>query len=87
VRLSERLGTWTVSDRINDCLITYADRHESHMVVALTHEKLADLAGTVREVVTRHLVHLEQDGVIRAEPGQITLLNLDALRCPHFGKD
>lgn len=87
VRLSERLGTWTVSDRINDCLITYADCHESNMVVSLTHEKLADLAGTVREVVTRHLVHLEQDGIIRAEPGQITLLDLNALRCPNFGKD
>ena len=87
VRLSERLGIWTVSDRINDCLVTYADAHGSDIVVSLTHEKLADLAGTVREVATRHLVRLEHEGIIRIEPGHITVLNLDVLRCPDLCKD
>jgi len=87
VRLSEKLGIWTVSDRINDCLISYADSRGSDIVVSLTHEKLADLAGTVREVATRHLVRLEQGGIIHIEPGHITVLNLDALRCPHLCKD
>ena len=81
-QLSEGLGAWTVSARINDCLLVYADLALKHPVVALTHERLAELVGTVREVVTRHLSRLEKQGVIRVEPGQITLLDIDALACP-----
>lgn len=81
-RLSERLGAWTTGDRINDCLLTYAESGEPYPVVRLTHEKLADLAGTVREVVTRHLAYLEQDGAILVELGQITILDTGALGLP-----
>ncbi len=83
-RLSEGLGTWTVANRINDCLITYADWEAVPPVVLLTHERLAALAGTVREVVTRHLSQLEKKGSIRQEPGRIILLDTDALHghCP-----
>lgn len=75
-RLSTSLSTWTVADRINDALLTYADRTESRLVVVLTHEELAALSGTVREVVTRHLARLEKAGTVRIEPGQITLWTL-----------
>lgn len=81
-RISEVLGTWTVDDRINDCLLTYANQDKGVIVVELTHEKLAALSGTVREVVTRHLAQLEQIGVVRIEPGHVFLLNPDALRPP-----
>lgn len=81
-RLSESLGVWTTGDRINDCLLTYADYDETYPVVRLTHEKLADLAGTVREVVTRHLSSLEQEKIIRVDLGQITILDSSALSLP-----
>ncbi|GIK27295.1 MAG: Crp/Fnr family transcriptional regulator [Chloroflexota bacterium] len=82
-RVSEVLGAWTVGDRINDCLLTYASHADgAEGCVALTHERLAALAGTVREVVTRHLKRLEHHGVIRSESGRITILNRDALRPP-----
>lgn len=82
-RVSEVLGAWTVADRINDCLITYASYNAQPPVVELTHEKLAALSGTVREVVTRHLNLLEKEGIIRNESRHIILLNTDALlpRC------
>ncbi len=80
--VSEVLGAWTIPDRINDCLLTYANRRAAPPVVELTHEKLAGLSGTVREVVTRHLRRLENEGVIRCETGRIILLNLDALLPP-----
>jgi CRP/FNR family transcriptional regulator, cyclic AMP receptor protein len=80
--VSEVLGAWTVSDRINDCLLTYANRKEHQPTVELTHERLADLAGTVREVVTRHLTDLEKEGVVRNEMGRIIILNTDALLPP-----
>ena len=40
-RISEVLGSWTVADRINDCILTYANRTTDQPFVGLTHEKLA----------------------------------------------
>lgn len=81
-RVSEVLGAWSVADRINDCLLTYADQTEQQPTLELTHEKLATLAGTVREVVTRHLTQLEKEGIVRNEVGRIILLNPNALLPP-----
>ncbi|MBE0690775.1 MAG: Crp/Fnr family transcriptional regulator [Anaerolineae bacterium] len=81
-RVSEVLGSWTVSDRINDCLLTYANRETQQPYVELTQEKLAALSGTVREVVTRHLNLLEKEGIVRNETGRIIILNADALLPP-----
>lgn len=81
-RISEVLGSWTVSDRINDCLLTYASHDAEQPTVALTHEKLAALSGTVREVVTRHLNLLEKEGIVRNESKRIIILNADALLPP-----
>lgn len=80
--VSEVLGAWTVADRINDCLLTYAYQVENLTVVDLTHEKLAALSGTVREVVTRHLSLLEKEGIVQNLTGRIVLLNSDALHPP-----
>jgi CRP/FNR family transcriptional regulator len=81
-RLSEGLGTWTTGERINDCLLAYADMNAPYPIVWLTHEKIADLAGTVREVVTRHLAQLEQSGAIQIEQGHIAILNSGVLSLP-----
>lgn len=81
-RVSEVLGAWTVADRINDCLLTYASRSKQQTTVELTHEKLAALSGTVREVVTRHLKLLETEGIIRNESGRIIILKPAGLTPP-----
>lgn len=78
-RVSEVLGSWTVADRINDCLLTYANHETQQPVVQLTHEEIAGLVGTAREVVTRHLKLLEREGIIRNESGRIFILSLSAL--------
>ncbi|MEZ4666314.1 MAG: Crp/Fnr family transcriptional regulator [Anaerolineae bacterium] len=85
--VSEVLGSWTVSDRINECLLSYARQINHLQTVQLTHEKLAALSGTVREVVTRHLSHLEKEGIIRNETGHVVILNADALLPPCACKD
>jgi CRP-like cAMP-binding protein len=51
-------------------------------MVELTHERLAALSGTVREVVTRHLLDLEKEGVVRNELGRIIIVNPGALLPP-----
>ncbi|MBZ0308840.1 MAG: Crp/Fnr family transcriptional regulator [Anaerolineae bacterium] len=82
-RLSESLGSLSVGDRINDVLLTHAD---AQLVVMLTHEKLAELAGTVREVVSRHLAELADQNLIQLEFGRIQLLNPTGLRLPCLSK-
>lgn len=85
-QLSEGLGAWTVANRIDDCLLVYSVDTQHHPVVSLTHEKLAALAGTVREVVSRHLSRLEKAGIVRQEPGRIIVLDRAALGSPCLGQ-
>lgn len=80
--VSEVLGVWTVADRINDCLLIYANQTEHPPIVELTHERLAVLSGTVREVVTRHLTDLEKEGIVQNEMGHIIILKPSALLPP-----
>jgi CRP/FNR family transcriptional regulator, cyclic AMP receptor protein len=47
--------------------------------VRLTHQDVANLAGTSRETVTRALKALEADGMIETRPKEIDLLNLPGL--------
>lgn len=81
-RLGECLGTWTVGMRINDCLIAHAEMSHDKLQVKLTHEDIATLVGTAREVVSRHLAELESIDVIVCTPGVIYLLELEALKLP-----
>ncbi len=77
--LSEKLGAWRVDGRLNDCLLNYAVPTEPYPTVRLTHQQLAELVGTVREVVSRHLLQLEQQGLIHIEKGLIHLVQPEQL--------
>lgn len=81
-RLGECLGTWTVGMRINDCLIAHAEMSNNTLQVKLTHEDIATLVGTAREVVSRHLSELESINIIKCNPSVIHLLELEALKSP-----
>jgi CRP-like cAMP-binding protein len=50
---------------------------EAHLIV--TQESLADATGSVREVVSRALRSLRQEGVIATGPASVTVLDPDAL--------
>ncbi len=81
-RLSECLAMWTVAHRLNDCLLNYAVPDSPHPVVNLTHEKLAELAGTVREVASRHLEKLAEHGVVELHSGYLYLIQPNELQLP-----
>jgi CRP/FNR family transcriptional regulator len=49
-------------------------------VIETTHQAIASELGTAREVVTRVLHRFEREGLIRAERGQIHILDAGALR-------
>ena len=81
-RLGECLGTWTVGMRINDCLIAHSEMSGEILKVKLTHEDIATLVGTAREVVSRHLAELESIKIIECKLGVIHLLEMAALKSP-----
>jgi CRP/FNR family transcriptional regulator len=46
----------------------------------ISHQRLADAVGTVREVITRHLRALRAEGVIDTQPGRVVVLNDERLQ-------
>ncbi|MBL1137824.1 MAG: Crp/Fnr family transcriptional regulator [Chloroflexi bacterium] len=73
-RLSECLAMWTVARRLNDSLLNNAVPDPPYLIVHLTHEKLAELAGTVREVASRHLEKLAEHGVVELHSGYLYII-------------
>lgn len=79
-QLSEQLGAWSVHARISNVLVNYAVQVEGKLMVSFTHEKLAHLAGTAREVVSRHISQLEAQRILVQGPGGIEILDVDELQ-------
>jgi CRP/FNR family transcriptional regulator len=73
----EQLVLDSVQLRLVRCLLARADTDST---VRATHEELAFEIGTAREVVSRHLKALEQEGLIRMQRGSIRLERPGALR-------
>lgn len=73
----EQLVLECVHSRLARCLVRRAD---AQGIAVTTHEQLALEIGTAREVVSRHLKTMEQDGLIRTQRGQIELLNPERLQ-------
>ncbi len=59
------------------------DSHHTHHAIPLfhdlTHETLAQMLGSARQVVNKHLQALKQEGIINTEDHQWTIDDLDAL--------
>lgn len=68
----EQVAFVKVEQRLAHALLARADE-EGH--VALTHQELAVIIGTAREVVSRRLEALVSKGVVANERGQIRLIN------------
>jgi CRP/FNR family transcriptional regulator len=61
-----------------DQRLAYSLRHMPS-VVEITHQQLAEEVGSVREVVSRVLKRLEDEGVLQLARGQITIVDREAL--------
>ncbi len=46
-----------------------------HAVAQISHQRLADAVGTVREVISRQLRTLRTEGVIDTQPGRVIIVN------------
>jgi CRP/FNR family transcriptional regulator len=52
---------------------------DGRAVARISHQRLADAVGTVREVISRQLNGLRTDGVIETQPGRVILVDEDRL--------
>lgn len=84
-RVVEDLALRDVTARVAGLLLGCVAQHE-HMVegapeacTRITHEEIAAMIGSVREVVQRSLKELERAGAIKLERTRIQILNPDAL--------
>jgi CRP-like cAMP-binding protein len=56
-------------------------------VVHVSHQRLADYVGTAREVITRQLRALREEGVIETQPGRVIVVNEERLTSMAAGLD
>jgi CRP/FNR family transcriptional regulator len=52
---------------------------DGSIVARVSHQRLAEAVGTAREVITREVRRLRNQGIIAAEPGVLTILDPEAL--------
>jgi CRP-like cAMP-binding protein len=79
VALVQELSLKDVRGRLADLLLQMAGKGDS-LEMALSHQELAARIGTVREIVTRTLGRMAQEGVIRVEGHTIHILDRERLR-------
>ncbi|MDE6957118.1 MAG: helix-turn-helix domain-containing protein, partial [Lachnospiraceae bacterium] len=48
-------------------------------MISITHEQAARELGTAREVITRMLKHLQDEGLIRISRGAVEIIDFDGL--------
>jgi CRP/FNR family transcriptional regulator len=73
MQLVEEVAFGALDQRLANLLVTQGPRLE------MTHQQIADELGTVREVVSRRLKVLEQQGLVRLRRGQVEVLDLKRL--------
>lgn len=66
-------------ERIDQRLARFLLKHADDHTVRVTHQEIAGDIGSAREVVSRHLKAMEQQGLIRLHRGKVELLKTDAL--------
>jgi CRP/FNR family transcriptional regulator len=79
VTLVEEISLKAVRERLADLLIDLAGEGE-RVELSWTHQEIAARIGTVREIVSRTLARMGQEGVIRQEGRTVTLLDREGLR-------
>ncbi len=76
--LIEEIAFHRMDERLAAILLEYGARHHSDVIV-ITHEQLAEEAGTAREVVTRLLHDFNQRGYVKLSRGHIQIIDRKGL--------
>lgn len=92
--LSSNLALVDTSVRLGKLILNYADEEQRDknghykvdLIHDLSHEKLAQMIGTVRNVLSRHLQKLKDEDIIHFKRGYLSIKNIEALKkkCEDF---
>jgi CRP/FNR family cyclic AMP-dependent transcriptional regulator len=92
--IAENVAAWatevarTIADSISQPMVARVARHlgefafdtpNGRAVAHVSHQRLADAVGTVREVISRQLRALRAEGVIETRPGQVIVVDEERL--------
>ncbi len=86
--LIQMLGTRSVTERLRQFLVIFADTHGRHEGTAIiidrtiTYEQIAFIVGATRQWVTQTLEKLRGEGVLEITRSEIVIHNFDALQIP-----
>lgn len=75
----EQLVSKNMGQRVASFLLEQSVLEDSE-TLSMTHDTIAKNLGTAREVISRILKYLENDGLVKLSRGQIALINLKMLR-------
>jgi len=73
------LATSSVDQRLADALLLHSTHSNPANSVSLTHEQLAIEVGTAREVISRRLAAMEQQGLVERQRGSIKICDAQKL--------
>lgn len=74
--------TSRVASFLCDCAHRFGKKKNSHIIipVPLTHQRIAEFVGSIRETVTGSINHLEKEGILKNDRGKITILDIKKLQ-------
>jgi CRP/FNR family transcriptional regulator len=79
----EQMVSKNMGQRVAAFLLEQSALEESGTLM-ITHEMVAKNLGTAREVISRILKYLENDGVLKLSRGQINLIDMEKLKRTSF---
>ncbi len=92
--LSSDLALVDTSVRLGKLILNYANKdhkdkngyYKVHLIYDLSHEKLAQMIGTVRNVLSRHLQKFKDENIVHFKRGHLSIKDLEALKkkCEDF---
>ena len=76
IELVQSIAFESIETRLVEYLIK---NNDSSMTITCSHQQIANELGTAREVISRQLKRLEQQGIIRLERGKVLICDFDQL--------
>lgn len=76
IELVQSIAFESVEARLVEYLISHTD---NSMLISASHQQIANELGSAREVISRHLKRLEQQGILKLERGKIRICDFDQL--------
>lgn len=76
IQLVQSIAFESIESRLIEYLIAHTDKS---LTIESSHQQIANELGSAREVISRHLKRLEQQGILKLERGKVHICDFDQL--------